>query len=136
MTLREDKYIPAQPGLRYVELDNATGKQRLEPLVAWLVHGSDKEKEIDDGSQFGLWPVTPGGAQKPGMYIAAILFEDGRVYEPGHDWHVDLEAWVNDPNVRKRIRARSNWVGWKKRMELHRVEMEETGQEVGDEEIA
>jgi hypothetical protein len=37
MTLREDKYIPAQPGLRYVELDNATGKQRLEPLVAWLV---------------------------------------------------------------------------------------------------
>jgi hypothetical protein len=103
---KQDRYLAAHPGLLWVSLTNDTGQPYSEPIVAWMMPGTDRGEEIDDAAAFGLWPVTLSGPFKPGSQLGAVLFDNGKVYEPGHHWHDSITAWRNDAKVKKRIRAR------------------------------
>jgi hypothetical protein len=123
--MSEDKYIPAAPGLKLAvvggektELNFASNTVRLVPIVAWMMLASDRLEEMrtsfrdhcDKGNPEASpyfdfmavlsnnttpWAVTVDGILMPGNATAAVVFPDGKVFEPGHQWHDSVEHWVN-----------------------------------------
>jgi hypothetical protein len=100
----DDRYIAAQPGLMLVVRDYCESEDQrkllLEPLIAWLIPGSarrtaehPRHNPFDEYYLDRPWPVTPSDYWTPGEYVHAIVYPDGRVYEPGHGWHNNLSDW-------------------------------------------
>jgi hypothetical protein len=96
-----DQYIPAQPGMTLAIL--FTGRQSvcLEPIIAWLIPGSQKRMEASNAAASSLWPVTPSNQY---LNLHAIVFPDQRVFEPGGEWHTDATAWVEAKAEQRRRR--------------------------------
>jgi len=130
-TMSEDHYIPAQPGLKLAvvggektELNFARNTVRLVPIVAWMMLGSDRLEDMrksfrdhcnkgtpEESPYFDFmailsnhttpWAVTVDGVLMPGNATAAVVFPDGKVFEPGHHWHDSVEHWINVVRTRR-----------------------------------
>jgi hypothetical protein len=87
-----DQYIAAQPGLTLLEW-HSTAEISEEPIIAWMIPGDVKRRSASDTVHFHPWPATLTGWHRPGEVLCAIKLPDGRVYEPGHHWHEDIQAW-------------------------------------------
>jgi hypothetical protein len=94
---QEDQFVPAEPGLklaiwpgrRALTCPGALRNREayLVPIVAWLMPGFEKyrrvKRKFNCQATNSPWPVTASGLHTPGSEPAAIVFPDGRAFEPG-----------------------------------------------------